>query len=157
MTSTPTRLRPAVAADLDPLVALDRDAFGRNAWSREALAAELDPAASGRYAALAEADAVACGYVIALLGPDVAEILRVAVASSRRRLGIGTRLVENAVDAARSAGCGAIMLEVVADNEPARSLYAALGFAPLDVRPRYYPDGSDAAILRLALGADDPR
>jgi ribosomal-protein-alanine N-acetyltransferase len=44
------------------------------------------------------------------------------------------------------------MLEVRADNEPARRLYAARGFELVNVRRRYYQPGDvDAQVMRLAL------
>jgi ribosomal-protein-alanine N-acetyltransferase len=36
---------------------------------------------------------------------------------------------------------------VRADNQPALALYARFGFAPVGVRPRYYPGGEDALIM----------
>ena len=34
-----------------------------------------------------------------------------------------------------------------ADNQPAIALYNRFGFAPVGVRPRYYPGGEDALIM----------
>ncbi len=45
-----------------------------------------------------------------------------------RRTGVGRRLVEIIVEVARRRGLELIQLSVVSDNEPARRLYAGLGF-----------------------------
>ena len=40
-----------------------------------------------------------------------------------------------------------LTLEVRADNQPALALYTRFGFAPVGVRPHYYPGGEDALIM----------
>ncbi|MFT4035954.1 MAG: GNAT family N-acetyltransferase [Patulibacter sp.] len=59
-----------------------------------------------------------------------------AVMPHARGIGVGRRLLEVVIAAAREAGCGAISLEVRQDNAPARALYRSLGFsagdAPMD-------------------------
>jgi ribosomal-protein-alanine N-acetyltransferase len=44
-------------------------------------------------------------------------------------------------------------LEVSANNEAARALYARAGFVEVGRRPRYYASGADALVLRLDLSA----
>ena len=42
-----------------------------------------------------------------------------------------------------------VFLEVRTDNEAARALYEAAGFAVVGLRPRYYrPSGADAHTMR---------
>ena len=43
------------------------------------------------------------------------------------------------------------MLEVRAGNVAAQQLYGAAGFMQDGRRPRYYPDGEDALLLRRPL------
>jgi ribosomal-protein-alanine N-acetyltransferase len=57
-------------------------------------------------------------------------------------------------DAARR-GAREMFLEVAEGNAAARALYAGLGAAEAGRRRRYYPDGSDALVLRLALSPCD--
>jgi ribosomal-protein-alanine N-acetyltransferase len=74
----------------------------------------------------------------------------------RRRLGFGRMLLEAVRQEAVLRGARSIVLEVAADNEAARALYRAQGFAPVGRRRHYYrrPAGDgDALILRLALAA----
>ncbi|WP_431272740.1 hypothetical protein [Dankookia sp. P2] len=46
-----------------------------------------------------------------------------------------------------------MFLEVAAGNAAARGLYQGLGFAEVSRRRRYYPDGSDALVMRRDLDA----
>jgi ribosomal-protein-alanine N-acetyltransferase len=44
-----------------------------------------------------------------------------------------------------------MLLEVSERNEAAVAFYTAHGFSRIDVRPRYYRDGSDALVLHRTL------
>jgi len=52
----------------------------------------------------------------------------VGVLPAWRRRGIGQRLAASVLECAREAGVKQVTLEVIAQNSPARALYAALGF-----------------------------
>ena len=53
--------------------------------------------------------------------------------------------------AARADGAERMLLEVSAANAAAVAFYDAQGFARIDVRRRYYRDGSDALVLARPL------
>ncbi len=79
---------------------------------------------------------------------DEAEIHDVAVQPGARLQGRAFRLVEAFEQQAATMGATQIFLEVRANNEPAKQLYTKAGFCAQHTRPRYYPDGEDALILR---------
>jgi ribosomal-protein-alanine N-acetyltransferase len=91
-----------------------------------------------------------------LAGPE-AELLTVAVHPEARRRGLGSALVRAIEAAAARGGAEECLLEVAVTNAPALALYAALGYAPVGRRPRYYlPAASppvDALILRKWLAS----
>jgi len=68
----------------------------------------------------------AVGFV-ALVG-ELAVIEAVATDRDHRRRGLARRCVATLLTAAREAGAGTAVLQVVADNVPALALYAQLGF-----------------------------
>jgi len=138
-------LRPATAADVVDVLALEREAFAADAWSEAAVREELT--GPRRTAVVARsADGGLCGYAVTAAAGDVVDLQRVAVAPAHRRRGLARRLLREVLPA------GATMLEVGAANAPARALYAAEGFVEIGRRRRYYRDGSDAVVMRRDAG-----
>jgi ribosomal-protein-alanine N-acetyltransferase len=90
------------------------------------------------------------------LGPE-AELLTLAVAPEARRQGIARLLMDRFHGQAAARGAAETLLEVAADNAPARALYAVCGYRLAGRRKGYYrhPDGTrcDALILRRSLDA----
>ena len=79
---------------------------------------------------------------------DEAHITTFAVLPEWRRRGIGGRLMVALMDEALRLNARVMTLEVRLSNRPARELYARFGFKPVGVRPRYYSDnGEDALIM----------
>jgi ribosomal protein S18 acetylase RimI-like enzyme len=77
---------------------------------------------------LIEVDGERAGRLYVYRGEDDIRIMDIAVAPAFRGRKIGTRLVEGLVDEARSSG-RTLSIHVEVQN-PARSLYERLGFAP---------------------------
>ena len=150
--TAPVVLRPATGEDVPGLVALERELFGDDAWSRAAVAECLD--GSGRATVVAEADDGVVGYAVVRLTGDVADLERIAVVAARRRSGLATGLLEAVAAHARRGGAERLLLEVSADNPGARAFYAARGFTDLHRRPRYYRDGSDAVVLQRPVAVE---
>lgn len=79
---------------------------------------------------------------------DEAHVTTFAVLPQWRRHGVGGRLMLEMARLARDLGARVMTLEVRLSNAPARSLYQQFGFRPVGVRPRYYSDnGEDALIM----------
>lgn len=142
-------VRAASADDVDAVTALEQEVFGVDAWSAASVREELT--GDRRHAVVAEDDAIV-GYAVTLRSDDVVDLQRIAVAPAHRRAGIARLMLETVRRAGRSEGAHRMLLEVSADNNAALAFYAAEGFVEIDRRPRYYRDGSDALVLRAALG-----
>lgn len=79
---------------------------------------------------------------------DEAHVTTFAVLPSWRRKGIGGQLMLELLRLAISVGASVATLEVRLSNLAARTLYQRFGFRPVGVRPRYYSDnGEDALIM----------
>ncbi len=146
-----TDVRAATAADLDEVLALDHELFGVNAWSRSAMTAELAANDGTRMALVAVDGDEVVGYAMLLMLVETADLQRIAVAAGHQRAGLGSRLLRVLIDAATGNGCSALMLELAADDDVAATLYRRHGFAEIGRRPRYYPDGNDALVMRREL------
>lgn len=147
-------VRKATLDDLDDIMALERATFPSDAWSRELMASELVAGHTHYVVMHAGDELVAYGGVSSPEGIELADIQTLAVASTRRRSGLGTALLLTLLDAARDRGAREVLLEVRADNPAAQALYAQHGFEAIAVRPRYYqPDDVDAVVMRAEVHA----
>jgi ribosomal-protein-alanine N-acetyltransferase len=133
-------------ADVPAVQAIERASF-TTPWPDDAYRSELR---SNRLAT----------YVVARLGErivgfgglwvmvDEAHITTFAVHPAWRRRGIGERLLLALLDTALAQRAREATLEVRLSNVPARRLYEKYGFRPVGVRPHYYSDdGEDALIM----------
>ncbi|MGZ4465621.1 MAG: ribosomal protein S18-alanine N-acetyltransferase [Nocardioides sp.] len=147
-----SRVRPAVAADVEAVAELERDNLGPDAWS-EGLVAEgiLERLPTVHYL-VAELDGTVVGHAVASVVADIAELQRIAVDAGVRRTGLASELLDSVVDLATVGGADRLLLEVREDNAPALAFYAARGFVEVDRRRRYYGDGATAVVLRRSLG-----
>lgn len=96
------------------------------------------------------------GFAVGRVTVDEAELLTLAVDPARRRQGLGAALLAEYEAEALRRGAARSLLEVSAQNAPARALYLARGYHSCGRRPGYYraPDGQriDAEIMDKALG-----
>jgi ribosomal protein S18 acetylase RimI-like enzyme len=87
----------------------------------------------------------------------VAEVRSVYVRGSARGRKVGSALLRQLIEDARSAGIESLILAVLADNLSARRLYEACGFLLYGTEPgaiRKAGGDIDQALYRLGLGAD---
>jgi [ribosomal protein S18]-alanine N-acetyltransferase len=91
------------------------------------------------------------GRVIGYMGYwriiDEAHITNLAVHPQFRRTGLGRGLVAEILKDAAARGCDKATLEVRPSNQAAVSLYESFGFSPVALRPRYYSDDQEDALL----------
>ncbi len=93
------------------------------------------------------------GMVLARTVMDEAEILTLAVLPEARRQGLGRDLLHAAMRHAAATDARTMFLEVAEKNVAARTLYAHCGFTEVGRRKRYYANGDDALVMRMALTA----
>ena len=88
-----------------------------------------------------------------------ADIQTISVSAQYQGNGIGQGLLDLLINAAIERAAPAVFLEVRAENEQARALYAKNGFVQISVRKNYYKNAqprskrSDAIIMQKTLGA----
>jgi|UniRef100_A0A7C3Z336 ribosomal-protein-alanine N-acetyltransferase len=87
------------------------------------------------------------GYIIFWLLADEMHILNLAVHPDYRRRGISRALLTAALEQARTQGAEVVWLEVRPSNEAALALYRSFGFREVGIRPGYYTDNGEAALI----------
>lgn len=145
-------IRPATAADLPAIHALQAAAFGGEAWVDAQVDEELGR--PGGIFLVDVRDGALHGFAVAWVVFEDMHLLQVAAAPGSRRLGIGRGLLAALCERASGArGARQGLLEVHAGNEAAIAFYESLGWIPVARRARYYKDGGDAVVYRVGLGA----
>ena len=144
----PVSIQPMADADIDAVMEIERLSF-RAPWSRNVFLEEL-----GReWARVDIVRDVETGGVVAFanywLVADELHILNVAVHPQARRQGNATRLLAHMVDIARHNSCRCMTLEVRRSNAVAQSLYRRFAFRAVGVRPNYYAEDQEDAIVML--------
>jgi ribosomal-protein-alanine N-acetyltransferase len=151
------RFRRVEAGDLARLMEIERAGF-RHPWSEAQLRAELQNAWSVPLAAMETGPGGAermVGYALIWMVHDEVHVLNVATDPAERRRGVARALLHEVAAQGRARGCRLATLEVRRSNEPAIALYRSLGYCQVGVRPRYYAEeGEDAILMTLDL---DPR
>ena len=141
--------RPLDAEHAEGVAAIEATAMGTDAWSARLVGDELGRRDRSWW--IAEADGALVGYAGGLVVDGDLQVLKVAVLPEWRRRGIARELVVRLAEDARNLGASTCSLEVRLSNEGAQAFYESLGLERVGVRPRYYSDREDAAIMQGPL------
>jgi len=87
------------------------------------------------------------GYAGLWLMVDEAHVTTFAIHPDWRRRRLGERLLLSLLDIAIARRAAEATLEVRLSNLPARRLYEKFGFRPVGIRPRYYTDNNEDALI----------
>ena len=137
-------MRPATEDDVSEITSIERKCFA-DPWSENAFRAAFN---ENTDIFVLEADGRIGGFAVfdRTLGTE-AEIHVIAVDPELRGKGFSKLLMDAMVESAAKNGVERIMLEVRASNEPAISLYVKYGFEKVGLRPGYYRNPVESAIL----------
>jgi ribosomal-protein-alanine N-acetyltransferase len=145
-------IRQMTVADMPAVMALEKQAF-RNPWSPELLQRELQHEWSTILLVeeeLKEGGPLLLGLAIFWIVHDEVHVLNVATAPEHRRRGVARAVMDEVLARGKARRCTLATLEVRRSNEAALQLYKSLGFRPVGIRPNYYVDeGEDAIVMVL--------
>ena len=139
-------IRKAILNDLNQIYLIEKDVFSNEHWTLEMVESELKNFL-GTTTWVIEESTVILGYCMMRIVCNEANIINMAIKSSRQREGLGSLLlgyVLNQLPINSSA-----FLEVKEGNLSAINLYKRLGFNVINLRKNYYKDGKTALIMRL--------
>jgi ribosomal-protein-alanine N-acetyltransferase len=80
---------------------------------------------------------------------DEVHLLNVATAPDRRQEGHASRLLAHIIEVGRSRACRLMTLEVRRSNAAALRIYRRFGFRAVGVRPNYYTEDQEDAIVMV--------
>ena len=139
--------------DLDDIVALETESF-TNPWSRETLEWELRNSDVTYIYVLRLGEGTIAAFCVCWIIFDELHINTVAVAPGERRRGWATVLLKHVMAEAVAKHATRATLEVRASNTAALKLYEGLGFRLTAVRPRYYSQPDEDALILWRDGLD---
>ena len=135
--------------DVDQVLAIERLSFPLP-WSRESFIKEIREIDNSRLLVVAEdeeAGADLMGYACWWEVVDECHITNFAVAPAHRRKGVADFLLGRVLEDAKGRGLLRATLEVRLGNAAAIALYEKWGFTAAAMRPRYYPDNREDALV----------
>lgn len=142
----PGSLRTLQLEDIPAVCALVAASPTAAQWSPEAYAELLH--GPGRVIVFLEGGRIVGFIALRIIG-DEAEVLNLATDPSHRRKGHATWLLRAAEEEARFRGADTLFLEVRESNSPAIEFYENRGFVRSGLRPGYYRQPSEAAVLMM--------
>lgn len=131
--------------DLDRIMEIEKDCF-TTPWSRESFLIEITTNLLARYI-VAEVEGVVAGYGGIWMIAGEGHITNIAVETNYRKLGIGKKIVEGLINLSIAMGIESMTLEVRKSNISAQNLYKQYGFLSQGIRPNYYQDDNEDAII----------
>ncbi len=141
-------LRRAERVDVDRVLEIEREGF-QHPWSRELVERELDHAWSRLLLAEDGPGGPVIGYIVFWIVHDEVHVLNVAASVAARRRGVGRALMVASEEEGLRHGARLSTLEVRRSNTPAISLYLALGYRQIGIRPNYYAEEREDAIVMV--------
>jgi ribosomal-protein-alanine N-acetyltransferase len=138
--------------DLAEVQVIERESF-TTPWPPHAYRQELETNRLAHYIVARSGDVIV-GFAGIWLLVDEAHVTTFATRRSWRRQGIGERLLLALLDLARNRGAHEATLEVRPSNVAARRLYEKYGFKVVGVRPRYYSDDNEDALIMTTESLD---
>jgi ribosomal-protein-alanine N-acetyltransferase len=142
------QIEPMRLGDLDAVVEIERLSF-RSPWSGQIFLEEM----ARDWAHVDVVRDAARGTVLAFgnywLVADEVHLLNVATDPVARRAGHASRMLAHIVEFGRRHACRVVTLEVRRSNLAAARLYRRFGFRVVGVRPNYYAEDQEDAIVML--------
>jgi ribosomal-protein-alanine N-acetyltransferase len=140
--------------DLRDVVAIESISFSIP-WNEEMFKSGLSLDFSHNFTAKVSLNGtrdILVAYLCFWLFHGEAHLLNIAVKPDYRRMGYGTHLMRFFIDFCQTRKVKILTLDVRPSNHPAIEMYRKMGFRKEGLRPHYYADnGEDALIMGLKL------
>jgi ribosomal-protein-alanine N-acetyltransferase len=143
--------------DIEEVLSIERASFP-TPWSEgiflEAIYSPLSCNLVAKVQQHAKEGKEVAGYVNFWIVAGEVHLHNIAVKKDLRRTGIASRLMTEMINRSHAEGVTRATLEVRRSNEGARNLYEKFGFMVKGIRPRYYFDPQEDALVMWAYLKD---
>ncbi|MCX7792824.1 MAG: ribosomal protein S18-alanine N-acetyltransferase [Thermodesulfovibrionales bacterium] len=140
------KIRLMAPQDVPEATEIERSCFS-TPWSELAFYKEIYNPRS--LCLVAETEEGLAGYICMSRILEECHILNLAVHPLKRRQGIGSALIKEALNSEFVSSCRYIYLEVRASNMEARRLYEKFGFKVVGIRRAYYINPVEDALIMM--------
>ncbi|MBR4581521.1 MAG: tRNA (adenosine(37)-N6)-threonylcarbamoyltransferase complex dimerization subunit type 1 TsaB [Lachnospiraceae bacterium] len=137
-------IRPMKEEDLDVVSEMEAASYP-DPWSRKGFEEELGTESA--LAVVMEDTTGVVGYALATLTGEDADIVKITIDEKERGKGYGRKLLDMLMNELYSRGILNATLEVRMSNAPAISLYEHAGFVSEGVRPGFYSNPKEDAVI----------
>jgi len=151
-------IRQANKSDIHALADLDNECFDtyyykKTKFSKSDFQAYLCRRKSVLLVAVC--DSCLVGYVAGTLRTlrflSIAHLDSIAVSSTARNRGVGSRLLDLFIQGANQQACQTVLLEVAEANKEGLDFFSNRGFQRIRDLPEYYGTGLDGVLMQLSL------
>ncbi|MGB7188716.1 MAG: ribosomal protein S18-alanine N-acetyltransferase [Acidobacteriaceae bacterium] len=150
-------IRPAIPGDLEAILRLAAATPEAPRWSRTTYESYLAQTHPEKQLFLVEESGNLTGFIAGQIIAGVCELQSIAVVLPYRRSGVGTSLLTALTVWAAGHGAAKVELEVRSGNHSAISFYERHKFQKDGLRPAYYHDPEeDALLMSLPLKPRNP-
>lgn len=138
-------LRDMTEDDIEQVLEIESQSFS-TPWTRNAFLIELRENMLAQYI-VAQVDEKVVGYAGIWKILNEGHITNIAVLKDYRGKGIGNVLIEGLIWYCSKNNLDSMTLEVRESNTVAQNLYKKYGFVNSGIRPKYYGDNGENAII----------
>jgi ribosomal-protein-alanine N-acetyltransferase len=132
--------------DIPQVIRIDQMSFSLP-WPEHSYRYEVRDNKAARCFVAEENDSQVVAMIVSWVIVDELHIATLATQIEHRRKGIGSQLLVEALRDARALGAKRGFLEVRESNIAAKAMYLKYGFQATGLRPKYYRDNGEDAIL----------
>ena len=143
---------PVQLNHLDGIVSIEKSAFNQP-WTKNQFLNEIQSKLDSENWVYV-IDELVGGYIFGWIIQGEFHLNNIAVHPEYLRRSIGKNLIQHIIARVILRNVGVILLEVSAENIPARKCYQSLGFNQMGIRKDYYSKGDDAILYNLELNTD---
>lgn len=140
-----TRVRSMKLSDIDKVIDIENKCFAIP-WSKDSFEREIRDNILAKYLVIEYNDNLV-GYGGMWFVVDEAHITNIAIDPDHRGKNLGSFLLRAMIEYADRLKIFKMTLEVRKSNEVAKNLYKKFGFIEYGIRPKYYSDNNEDAIV----------